>query len=51
MHTRRGHYAPCLIDEHELLVTKVTHSIVTFHEKIATLPVPVEVWGVAHELQ
>jgi len=51
MHTRRGHYTPCLVDGHELLITRVTHPLVTLHEKIATLPVSVRVKGVTHEPQ
>ena len=51
MHTRRGQYAPCFVDGHELLVIKVTHPLVTLHEKITTLLVPVRVEGVAHEPQ
>ena len=43
MHTRRGHYAPCFVDGHVLIVTKVTHPFVTFHEKIITLLVSVGV--------
>ena len=51
MHTKRGHYTPCFIDGHELLVTRVTHPLVTLHEKIATFPVHVKVGGVTHEPQ
>ena len=51
MHTRWGHYTPCFIDKHEHLVTRMTHPLVTLHEKIATLPVLVKVGGVTHEPQ
>ena len=51
MHTRRGYYTSCFVDGHELLVTRVTHPLVTLYEKTATLPVPVRVGGVAHEPQ
>ena len=51
MHTRRGHYIPCLVNGHELLVTRVTHPLVTLHEKIATLPVLIRVRGVTYEPQ
>ena len=50
-HTRRGHCTPFFVDEHKLLVTKMTHPLVTFHEKIATLLVLVKVRGVTHEPQ
>ena len=45
MHTKRGHYTPCFVDWHKLLVTKVTDPLVTFHKNIATLLVPVRVGG------
>ena len=48
MHTRRGHYTPCLVDGHALFVTRVTHPLATLHEKIATHLVPVRVGGVTH---
>ena len=50
-HTKRGHYSPCFVDGHELLVTRVTHPLFTLHEKIATFLVLVRVVGVAHEPQ
>ena len=49
MHTRWGHYTPCLINGHELLVTRVTHPPVTLHENIKTLLVLVRVENVTHE--
>ena len=51
MHTRRGHYTPCFVDGHELLVTRVTHPLVTLYEKIATLLVSIRIGGVTHETQ
>ena len=51
MHTRQGPYAPCFVNGHEFLVTRVTYPLVTFNKKIATLPVPVRVGGVTHEPQ
>ena len=50
-HTKRGHYSPCFVDGHELLVTRVTHPLFTLHEKIATFLVLVRVVGVAHKPQ
>ena len=49
MHTRWGHYTPCLVDEDEFSVTRVTHPLVTLH--VLTLPVLVRVGGVTHEPQ
>ena len=49
MHTRRGQYTPCLVDGHMFSITKMTHSFITFHEKIPNLPVPVGVGGLTHE--
>ena len=51
MHTRRGYYALCFVNEHVLMVTRVTHPLVTFHEKITTLLVLVGVEGITHEPQ
>ena len=51
IHTRQGHYTQCFVDGHELLVTRVTHPLITFHKTIVTLPVLVRVGGVTHEPQ
>ena len=51
MHTRRGHYAPCCVNGHILMITRVTHPLVTFHKKIQTLLVLVGVGGITHEPQ
>ena len=51
MQTRQGHYTSCFVDRHKLLVTRVTHPLVTLHCKKMTLLVPVRVKGVTHEPQ
>ena len=41
----QGYYAPCCVDGHILMVTGMTHPLITFQEKIPTLPVFVRVGG------
>ena len=39
------------VDKHVFSITRMTHPLVTFHEKIPTLPIHVGVRGLTHKPQ